>query len=186
MTAEEIGGQIIAIAAYFEGLHEVKQNAEWDNLATPSKDPAAEELRQALKRAGWMTGWPYCMSFCEAVWRQAYQSLEAPIEIQQRIAARLNPSVLGSFNNWKVEINQKPLPGSIFFMQLAHTGHGHAGIVVKASDYQFASIEANTSPMAASPEADREGDGVFRKVRRLDFQERPGLWLRGFLNPISW
>ena len=186
MTQSEIGTKIIAVARQFVGLHEVKSNAEWDNPATAGRDQAAEDLRLALKSVGWLAGWPYCAAFTEACWRLAYQQLGAPDELRAQIAAKLNPSVMDSFNNWKPEISNMPEPGAIFFMQMGKTYRGHAGIVVDPNGDAFSTIEGNTSPMAGSAEADREGDGVFKKIRRLDFNPKSGLWLRGFLNPLTW
>lgn len=186
MTQAEIGSQIIAVASRFVGLHETKANAEWDNPATVGKDQAAQDLRTELKASGWMLGWPYCAAFVEACWRLAYVDLAAPEALQSRIGARLTPSVMQSFNNWKGETSLVAQPGAIFFMQMGQGATGHAGIVVQSSKDQFSTIEGNTSPQAGSPDADREGDGVFKKIRRLDFTPKAGLWLRGFLNPIPW
>jgi len=186
MTQAEIGERIIAAATQFVGLHEVKANAEWDDPATSGKDQAAQDLRNALKASGWMLGWPYCAAFAEACWRIAYVGLGAPDAIQARIGLRLTPSVMQSFNNWKGEISLVPEPGAIFFMQMGQGATGHAGIVVQASHEKFSTIEGNTSPQPGTAEADREGDGVFKKIRRLDFTPKTGLWLRGFLNPLVW
>lgn len=186
VTREQIGAEIIATAQRFVGLQETRANAEWDNPSTAGRDAAAEELRRVLKVAGWQMGWPYCAAFVEATWRLAYAALLAPDELQTRIALRLTPSVMQSFQNWRAEINLTPLPGAIFFMQMGKTGKGHAGLVVRSAGETFSTIEGNTSPQAGTADADREGDGIFRKVRRLDFSERTGLWLRGFLNPLPW
>lgn len=186
MTQEEIGARIIEVATQFVGLHETKANAEWDNPVTAGKDQAAVDLWNALTDSGWMMGWPYCAAFVEACWRAAYVGLQAPDELQSRIGQKLTPSVMQSFKNWKAEISLDPTRGAIFFMQMRQGATGHTGIVVQPFRDQFSTIEGNTSPQAGTPDADREGDGVFKKIRRLDFTPRAGLWLRGFLNPIPW
>lgn len=186
MTQEEIGAHIIVVASRFIGLQETKQNAEWDNPSTAGRDEAAEVLRKSLKAVGWLIGWPYCAAFVEACWRIAYSELGAPQELMDRISQRLTPSVMQSFNNWKTKISTEPEPGAIFFMQMGNTAHGHAGIVVQRNGDAISTIEGNTSPMPGTAMADREGDGIFKKVRRLDFNQKSGLWLRGFINPLAW
>lgn len=187
MTREEIGEKIISVASGFVGLQEVKQNAEWDNPSTAGRDGAAESLRKALKASGWLMGWPYCAAFVEACWRIAYTDLGAPAELLSRIATKLTPSVMQSYNNWIPDSKDTtPQPGAIFFMEMGRSGKGHAGIVIHRNGDAFSTIEGNTSPMPGTAMADREGDGIFKKVRLLDFTQKSGLWLRGFLNPIPW
>ena len=185
-TIEIIGNDIIRIATRFVNLYETDSNAAWDDPGTVGSDPQATELRRLMEQCGWHAGWAYCAAFCEAVWRTAYTDLQAPTPIIQEIAAKLTPSVMQSFHHWGSRVTRVPLPGSVFFMQLGATGNGHAGIVVKATETRFATIEGNTSPDPNDAEADREGDGVFKRTRSLDFTQRSGLWLRGFLNPIPF
>jgi hypothetical protein len=72
-------------------------------------------------------------------------------------------------------------------MQKGTTATGHAGIVVGCDGKSLATLEANTSPgKAISAEADRNGDGVYKKIRTLDFTKSSGLHLLGFLHPIEW
>lgn len=178
------GQKIIQVAERWVNLHEVAANAAWDDLSTPGEDQRALDLRDAMRASGWQEGWSYCAALVEAVWRTAYVELGAPIELLLEISRKLTPSVMQSFRNWEGSISLEPEPGAIFFMQLGSGWQGHAGIVVRRGIGKVATIEGNTSPDPATPEADREGDGVFRRVRTLDFKPRPGLWMRGFLNPL--
>jgi hypothetical protein len=126
------------------------------------------------------------MAFCKAIYMQAYKNLGAPPEVLRLIAQRFTPSVMISYKNIGKFAEQKvPIAGSIFFMQKGDTGTGHAGLVVLPGQVNFSTIEGNTSPSPGSAQADREGDGVYKKVRSLDFKKKPGLWLRGFLNPMG-
>jgi len=180
--------KIIEVAERFLGLYEVKSNAIWDDPSTAGEDPQAKILLELMIESGWQPGYAYCCSLTEAVWRQAYYELDAPQDTIDKITTNLTPSVMKSFNNWKKEelISTIPTSGSIFFMQKGFTGFGHAGIVVKSSDdgKKISTIEGNTSPDPASVEADREGDGVFRRVRPVSFTSSTGLWMQGFLHPI--
>jgi hypothetical protein len=138
-------------------------------------------------KSGWRTGLPYCMAWSEAIWRMAYSNIDAPSDIISDFSSKLNPSVMSSFANFKGRISKDPVPGSIFFMQKGKSANGHAGIVVACDGNNIATIEGNTSAgKAISAEADRNGDGIFKKVRKLDFSVSSGLYLKGFLHPIDW
>ena len=179
------GEKIVEVATRFLHLQETTSNAVWDDPSTPGLDASASDLRKLLEGTGWQAGWPYCAAFCEAVWRQAYVELEASAILVQRIAKRLTPSVMASFKNWEGQISTVPKPGALFFMQKGDSWQGHAGIVVRLGKDIIATIEGNTSPDPKDATVDREGDGVFRRVRSLSFTKRSGLWLRGFLNPLE-
>lgn len=185
MTVEVIGRKIVEIATQFVNLYETHQNATWDNPDTMGEDPEGHALRRMMEECGWQAGWAYCAAFCEAIWRAAYRELGLPESLQREMAQKLTPSVMGSFNNWGAErMTRTPLPGAIFFMQKGETDFGHAGIVVKSTAGIMATIEGNTMPDPTDAAMDREGDGVFRRTRSLDFIRKRGLWLRGCLNPI--
>jgi hypothetical protein len=184
-SREEVGAKILEVASRFLNLYETKANAAWDNPDTAGPDRAALELPKLLKSVGWQPGWPYCAAFCEAVWRTAYTELGAPPELLQKIAARLNPSVMESYRAWLKDTTIVPAPGAIFFMQNGATPFGHAGLVARPGARAFATIEGNTAPAATDAAHDREGDGIFRRTRLLNFtKKREGLWLRAFLHPL--
>ena len=186
-TQAAIGQEIITVASHFLGLYETRANAQWDNPNTLGVDPEGLELQALLSQVGWQPGWAYCAAFCEAVWRTAYLNLKAPAPLLERIARTLTPSVIRSYANAGGDVGNTPAPGAIFFMELGHTGKGHAGIVVRASGAgalaRMATIEGNTSPEPDDPNADREGDGICRRLRAVNFKPKSGLWLRGFLPP---
>lgn len=188
MQIETISNEIIRVATHFINLYEVKANAEWRLITDPSKGKEESyQIHEAMKASGWQDGWPYCAAFCESVWRLAYTNLQAPQSVLDDFGKKLCPSVMTSFNAFKGRITHNPLPGSIFFMQKGKSANGHAGLVVGCDGKNIATIEGNTSAgKAVSAEADRNGDGIFKKVRTLDFTETSGLYLKGFLNPIVW
>jgi hypothetical protein len=178
-----IGAKIVDVADDFEGLVEVKSNQEWRDSARGAK------FKAMLKRVGHSDGWPYCMSFCEGVWRVAYEEAGKEFGV---IGKMLNPSVVSSYNNLKeAGISLRPavpMEGAIFFMQNGSSGNGHAGIVTGFDGKFLSTIEANTSPNPKDAAQDRDGGagtgGVWRKRRAYDFTKRSGLWLKGILNPL--
>lgn len=182
MTINEL---IISKAHQFVGLVETRSNAEWDDPLTPGIDASARLLRATLSAAGWQPGWAYCAAFVEGVWSLAYAEIGSSQLI--KVKNLLTPSVMQSFEHCQAAglISRIPVPGAIMFMQNGKSWTGHSGIVEKTDGERIWNIEANTSPSPLSTAADREGQGVFdRKQRRIDFSPKPGLWLRGFLNPL--
>ena len=188
MNSLEMGKLIIAEADRFVNLYEIKANADWRFITDPSKGkPQSDELDAAMKSCGWNDGLPYCAAFCEAMWKLAYTRAKAPTSIITEFSKKLTPSVMLSYTNFKPRITKEPIPGSIFFMQNGKGATGHAGIVIANDGTNMATIEGNTSAgKAISVEADRNGDGIFRKVRKFDLKTKTGLHLIGFLNPIGW
>lgn len=179
--ASSFGEAIIAVASRFVGLSELSPNTKWDDLSTKGVDASASVLEEEMRLSGWQPGWAYCIAFAETVVRIA--AAEKKREVSQ-ILKMMNPSVMSSFNALKGAglISLTPTPGSVFFMQNGSGGTGHAGIVVSVVDGWILTIEANTSPTAADTALDREGDGIYKKRRKLDFTVTSGLHLRGFLN----
>jgi len=184
-----INEKIVDIAEDFEGLVETLSNAEWDNLRTKGRDESAGTFEQMIKRAGHQDGWPYCMSFCEGVWVTAYEQSDACPNLISRIRRLLSPSVMNSYTDCAEAglISREPQRGAIMFMQAANTWRGHAGIVSDVDGLWFRTIEANTSTSDANERDGKVGTGgVWRKRRQLALVPKTsGLWLRGFLNPIS-
>lgn len=174
-----IRNAIVATAQHFLNLTETAPNARWDDIATSGPDTRAAELRQALLDTGWQLGWAYCAAFSEVCWRAAYRNRpELPL-----ISRSITPSVMATFENFERlgRITKQPAPGALMLMQHGQSWQGHAGIVLGAQDGRLVTIEGNTSPAVAS----REGDGVYRKEKALDFTPSSSrLWLRGFVNPF--
>ena len=179
-----MGTHIIKTAEQFLGLHETAQNAAWDNPETAGLDEAATELKKLMVKTGWQEGWAYCAAFVEAVWCDSYVEQKAPRWLITELAQKFTPSVVRTFRNFEDQITDNPEPGAVFFMQLGNTWRGHCGIVTRVVGPKILTIEGNTSPEPDDADADREGDGIFRRVRTMDFTEKQGLWLRGFLNPV--
>mgnify|MGYP001618733127 CR=1 FL=1 len=183
----DIGEKIVEVAMRYLELYETKSNAEWDNPYTEEHDLAADQLKRGLIESGWKESWPYCASFCEMVWRLAYREAQAPIALIEQVTVNLTPSVMKSFGNWNDSITRDPERGAIAFWQRGNGPYGHAGIVTLPGSLAFSSIEANTSADAnADDHAQREGQGIFRRRRMLDFRYRDGLHLIGFLPPPRW
>jgi len=179
------GQKIIELASRFAGLTEVRQNAKWDDKKTPGEDARAEELRQILRAAGHQDGWPYCASFCRAIWFSVYSCTQHKITVKKTLSA----SVMNSWEQVKKAglARDYPVPGAIFFFRNGRAWTGHEGIVVEVGDGgKMRTIEGNTSPQPTGTQSDREGDGVYFRERNCVIQSPrdSGLYLVGFLHPF--
>lgn len=178
----DLGIRIVLEAARYIGLTEVVGNRKWDNLKTPGADPIADELVRVLAAAGWEPGWAYCAAFCEAVWRAIYKGTP----LLDQVGRVLNPHCLTTWRNAKAAgwTSKTPVPGAIGIMQKGTSEDGHALIVEKVPGNGWIhTIEANTSPNAGTVEADRNGDGIYRKTRVISLAATSGLHLLGFILP---
>lgn len=172
--SSEVGARAVMRAAHFVGLTEVRNNVSWGDSAL------AAEFKAELLRTGWESGWPYCAAFCEVVWRYAYQGrAELPT-----VKAMLTAGCLQTYNNAVNEgwVSKIPCVGSIGIMKNGATEKGHAFIVASVGDDVLTTIEGNTFAESES----REGDGVYRKHRVLEFRPTTGLHLLGFVTPCVY
>ncbi len=172
--------KIIKIAKKYINLTECKPNAEWTSNTIKECKTLSSELVTGMKKTGWASGLPYCAAFVEYV---VCEALKDDAEKLAKVKKLLTPSVMQSYNGVKNLVTKTPTPGAIFFMQNGNSATGHAGFVgesVKADS--FSTVEANTSPSPLTPEQDRNGDGIYSKVRKLNFVHSDGLHLLGFLD----
>jgi hypothetical protein len=180
-SALDAGVAILRVAQEFLDLSEVENNKAWSDPAKSTK------LRALMERTGWQAGWAYCMALAEACYIGGYETLGAPAEVVALIRKRFTPSVMSTFTNCgKFAQSRDPLPGSVFFMQNDGQWLGHAGLIVMGSDKRILTVEGNTSPaLALATNADREGDGIYAKIRVPQWTRKKGLWMRGYLNPLG-
>lgn len=170
---------IIKIAKRYVGLTESVANTKWTSKNLENSDALSDQLSKNMITAGWRPGWPYCMAFVKAVYMEAFAKDPAKLAF---IKKAFTPAVMTSYNASKAYVSKTPTPGSVFIFQKGAGGNGHAGIVVDVSDHSFSTIEGNTSPAPTSAEADRNGDGIYAKARKLDFTPSAGLHLIGFID----
>lgn len=172
------GLAVLSVARQFLDMHEIQSNATWSR---PTDSAALSQLMQAT---GWQPGWPYCAAFVEACWASAAQMI-APAFVSL-VRAKFTPSVMQTYRNVRAHVHQGiPAPGAVFFMQKGDSALGHAGIVVLSGPRVMVTIEGNTSEGLVEPGRDREGDGLYTKLRPVACVKSPGLHLLGFLDPPS-
>lgn len=181
MDLVTVGARIIAEASRYVGLTEIVGNRKWDLLATPGHDPIADELVRVMTAAGWQPGWPYCIAWIEAVLRAVYRGTP----LFDRIAEVYSPHCLTTWRKAKALgwTSHEPVPGATGIMQLGDSDQGHAFFVRRRVGNDVLTYEANTGPVAGTPEADREGDGIYPKQHPIVFRVTSGLHLIGFIHP---
>jgi hypothetical protein len=137
---------VLRVAAAQVGVREVGRNR-------------GERVEEYQATAGARPGDPWCAAFVSYCFVLAAAALDLPSPVKATARAldlwRKAPPALRS--SW-------PTPGSIFVVDHG-AGLGHCGLVESFTegDLVIVTIEGNTGPKGG-----REGDGVYRRSRRLD------------------
>ncbi len=156
--------ELVNIARQYVGIHEVGPNA----------GPEVEKFQLAVD--GKAQGESWCMAFVQF----------CIMELERRVARRSNifhsEHCLTVWNKSPLELRRtKPEPGYIVIWRHGNTTSGHTGIVTNVIDnIRFETIEGNTSD---SNLVDRNGDGVYEKVRHLT--HTGSMQVVGFLVPFE-
>ena len=148
------------------GTKEVKNNTTFSN----------PEVDSFLRQGGHVPGSPYCSSFAKSC---ALESAETPTE-KKLVQKVLTPHSLTSLANAKKAglYSSTPTPNSIAIFQKGNTQSGHAAIVENVNaDGTIDTIEGNTGAGGG-----REGDGIYRKKRKINNQDKTGLHIVGYIN----
>ena len=105
----------------------------------------------------------YCIKHIDAEFEKIYGGVNAPSQVFS------SEHVMTVWNKSKPLETKTPEAGDLIIWQhmLGNkgTGKGHIGIISKIIDHQsIETVEGNTS---SSQQVEREGDGVFKKTRRI-------------------
>lgn len=165
---------IAEIALSYEGMKEIPGNMGFE-------DKVFEEL---LVEVGWERGQAWCAYFAELVWKKAYKDSPETVLLLDKL---FTAGAVSTYNNFKASeeftTDKHPKRGDLVIWQTwknnAPHWTGHAGIVISVSnDNEFISIEGNTNSQGG-----REGIEVALKHRKLTFDAKNGLVLKGFIHP---
>jgi hypothetical protein len=109
------------------------------------------------------TPWPWCAGFVTFILHQATESLNIEMPIPgsfscDTLAAQAQAA--GLFVSEAEARNSEIPPGSLFLVRRTDTDWSHVGIVEKASELYFRTIEGNTND-----DGDREGYEVCARWR---------------------
>lgn len=174
LEKKPINELIAEIALSYEGMKEIPGNLGFE-------DKVFEEM---LVEVGWERGQAWCAYFAELVWKKAYKDFPETVKLLDTLFTAGAVKTYSNFkNSGKYEVDKHPKRGDLVIWQTwkNNTPHwsGHAGIVITVSnDNEFISIEGNTNSSGG-----REGIEVALKYRKLTFDAKNGLVLKGFIHP---
>lgn len=135
--------------------------------------PEVEMFQRAVDMVA--AGEPWCMCFAQFCIQQTEQQygFVAPIMRSEHC--------LTVWQQSQPLVVFPPYPGCLALWIHPGTTKGHVGIVtgVDLASQTFSTVEGNTS---AGPGLDRDGGGVYEKIRSLGGE--PGFMLLGFLDPF--
>lgn len=125
-------------------------------------------VEQYQAAIGLPPGQPYCLAFC--VWAFDRAAKELGMDNPLTRSGKVSRLWRKAPEFWRCD---RPTVGSIFCRALDPSdpeSKGHAGLVVGVTPTHIVTVEANTSPATkAGQKADRDGGGVHRKIRPLDY-----------------
>lgn len=148
-----------------------------------------EKVREYLSNSGIEIAAPWCAAFVQwcADSAAGYLGVRNPLDDVNREALVLDYAILGDERAWIVEPFEARA-GDLVLFEFGDAGRwNHIGFLEERLQYvvqgerrvyrSFRTVEGNTSPGvgSTSSEREREGDGVFRKVRKI--ANRPTLFL---------
>lgn len=122
------------------------------------------QIEEFLSSVGLSKGYPYCAAFVSYNLNRCKVSeptVRSPLAVKfiTHKSIRIRDIILGT--------KQIP-PGAIFVMQQENTLKGHTGFITGNSSNKIFTVEANTSPQKGTPEAERDGQGIYERVRLLE------------------
>lgn len=124
-----------------------------------------------LRSVGLYAGDPYCAAFVHWCGREAL----GPANPFPR--SGYSPDFV-TRPTWVRGRGTTPAPGDAFGIYFPAKGRiAHTGLVRGIQGRSMRTVEANTSPAASSGEADRNGDGVWSKLRPLSTIHSVRRWL---------
>ncbi len=121
------------------------------------------QVEYYLKRVGLGKGYAWCQAFM-------YYGFEYAAEILK--VKNPMPKTAGVLDCWnkskafQVKKGASPQAGDVFTMDFGK-GQGHCGFVLKVEGDYIYTVEGNTSADPSLPSEDREGQGVFKRRRKI-------------------
>lgn len=120
------------------------------------KDNSGEMVELFQSTVGTPVGQAWCLDFVQSMigYAELVSGDTSPLEASE--------NVLHLWDNSKQRQIPFPLRGSIVCWRFGETPRGHCGIVTATPMRVIETIEGNTSPSSI---VEREGDGVYKKIR---------------------
>lgn len=164
----------IAEAQSWVGTQEITGNMGFE-------DPRFEHLLRICK---WDVGQAWCAYAAELWWTKPTYSGKS--KYWKKMVDLFSAGAVATYNNFKNDdsglfsVDRDPVPGAVAIWQSYRNGKphwtGHAGLVEEVGTNEIRTIEGNTNGSGG-----REGIEVARKTRSLNFNDKSGLVLKGFI-----
>ena len=170
-----VGDKIVEVANGYLGQKEVSGNMGFED----------QVFGERMKAVGWEKTQAWCAYFAELVWKDAYREFKP--ELLKDLDKLFSATAVGCWANFnkdkRFKCDRIPQPGDVVIWQSYDNGkpdwRGHAGIVTVSYSDWFVSIEGNTNSTM-----EREGIEVAKQKRRMLFNVKDGLRLKGFIHPV--
>lgn len=145
-----------------------------------------EVFDKKMHDVGFVDKEAWCALFAELVWKEAYAEYNRlMVPMLDVIFSKSAVQTLSNFKRsveFKLQVTKIPRPGALVVWQKyindAPQWQGHIGIFIEFIGGKMITIEGNTNDIGS-----REGDGVYKKKRDLNYTNSNGLRLLGFINP---
>lgn len=175
---------IVSIATRYVGEKEKPNNSGFWN----------QRLEEEISKAGWHKGDSWCCFFAEMIWREAYADRPEVLSVIGQLFSGLSTATFSNFKRHEqamesigkepfFHVSANPVPGAVVIFKHGNGPSGHTGIVtdVIPNSELFYTVEGNTNTNGSA-----NGDGVYKKTRKLGLPNRPGqLNLVGFILPYQ-
>jgi len=167
---------LVDIGLKYEGIKELGTNWSFND----------KDFEKKMIAAGWKRGDEWCAYFVKMVFLQAFPKDVAELKkiLSGATQKLFNNAAADTSGKYKVITSGVPEPGDIaIWVRSNNAAKGHAGLVIKADENYFYTIEGNTDK-AGSP----IGQQVVRHKRPLQYGVKmPNsiLKLRGFVRKIT-
>lgn len=169
---ETLRGAIVSYAVDYIGQKEIKGNMGF-------KDPVFEAKMESV---GFKDTYAWCCLFAELVWTEAYKDFNK--EMLPVLEEEFSAGTVRTFRHFK-DLGwtyNTPEAGDIVIWQTYKDGKpqttGHAAVIIEVKGEKLITVEGNTNA-----EGGREGIEVAKKERTIDFHNKNGLRMLGFIKP---
>lgn len=121
------------------------------------------EVESYLKSVGLGKGYAWCQAFLYWGFDNVAKTTNSTNPM---------PKTAGVLDNWnksakyQVSKNDKPQVGDVFVMDFGK-GQGHTGLIIAVEGDYIITVEGNTSADPTLASEDREGQGVFKRRRKI-------------------
>jgi len=158
----------VDLREFFDGLNLVTDNCTPTDLLMRTaaacvgiKEEGGDNKGRMVELFQRVVGTPMRQSWCMDFMQACINYAECVKGVRSPLIA--TEGCLALWNACHVEYSVvAPEPGDLIIWQLGDGPHGHVGIVMGQDELHYETIEGNTSD---SNVLDRNGDGVYRKMR---------------------